>query len=110
MSNRRIGKLKISSEIIRTNAPQVAEVFKALDAVVVRAEYLYHENAIEYFVISPYFSEVDPTVMPPEYALEIDFGRKLGDKRGVLKVTHRDNPSDYFGMSVLIVGREVWQS
>ena len=68
--NRRIGKIKITADLIQDM--DITEMLKATSKfVVVRCEHLYVENVFEYTAISPEFDEISPEVQIPYYTVEL---------------------------------------
>lgn len=63
--NRRLGKFRISSEIINST-PWVA-AFLMSQCIIVRAEQLWECGGVEYVAISRHFDEVPTGAIVPEY-------------------------------------------
>ena len=61
----KIGRFSISIDVIQDNSDMVKEVFKGL--IVVRAEMLYHSQAIEYTALGDCFDTVPEGEIPPYY-------------------------------------------
>lgn len=68
---RRVGSFEVAQWYIEKMPREVAEVFASLRVLVVRAEALFHVNAISYTAISPSFEIVNEGEVTPVYDLEI---------------------------------------
>jgi hypothetical protein len=69
-----------------------------MNAVVIRAEMMFHKNAIEYIAISPLFEENPDYCIPPAYSLEILTDKETGDR--YQKYGHLSDGMDYFLVSL----------
>lgn len=68
--NRRIGKMLISSDLIKDM--DITEMLKVTSKfVVIRCEYLYERDMFEYTAICPDFDEISPGIVPPYYMAEL---------------------------------------
>ena len=65
----RIGKFRVSRELVENHHDEVVEMFCQLKIVVVRAEMMYAGDYIEYMGISPKFKDNDLMYIPPEYTI-----------------------------------------
>jgi hypothetical protein len=65
------GRFSISSELIRRNPKAVIDAFNKLGLLVVRAEMLYAEQAIEYTAYCESFEHVPEGTIIPEYIIRI---------------------------------------
>ncbi len=77
MPNRSVGRFQISRTIIEEE-PWIARCVMSR-CIILRAEMLYAEDAIEYWAISDMFEEVEPSFVTPFYEIiidEITFGRR----------------------------------
>lgn len=74
MNDRNLGKFSVTTEIIRQNPDEAAQIFKILNLVVVRAECVFAESKIEYTGISDQFVEIEMGETIPDYRLEISQG------------------------------------
>lgn len=77
MNKRNVGKFSVSCEFIFQDAEKMAAIFSLLKIIPVRAEYMFHNETIEYIAISDKFEEVPEGNPVPEYTLTI-----LTDKAG----------------------------
>lgn len=66
---RRIGKFKIHRVIVDNN-PEAAQAVMS-KVVILRAEYMYPEDVIEYKALCEEFDEVEPATIPPDYEVVI---------------------------------------
>lgn len=71
MNSRQIGRFRISAFIIQLDPQKVADLFRLMNAVPVRAEMHFDRQEIEYTAISKLFSEVEEGGETPEYVLNI---------------------------------------
>jgi hypothetical protein len=71
MNDRNIGRFTVTTDCIRRNPDEAAQVFKMLNLVVVRAECMFADSKIEYTGISDQFIEIEMGTAIPEYRLEI---------------------------------------
>lgn len=71
MTNKNLGRFRIDSRFIHEQPERVAEVFKIMKCVPVRAEMIYYSNEIEYMAISELFPELEYGKMIPDYTLKI---------------------------------------
>ena len=71
MNNRKLGRARISCDMIDREPNRVAEVFSLLKFVPVRAECLHYSDEIEYVAISERFATVPFGQIIPEYNLKI---------------------------------------
>jgi len=69
--DKRIGKFSITQDLIKENPEAVIELFCSLKAIVIRAECLFHLNAIEYIAISKKFKKLKYGSKIPNYVLEL---------------------------------------
>ena len=70
MNRRNIGKFRISSKLITDKPEVVAELFRLLKCVPVRAEMLYALDEIEYMAISSQFPEIPLGQKVPKYKIK----------------------------------------
>lgn len=75
MNDRNLGKFTVTTDCIRRNPDEAAQVFKMLNLVVVRAECLFADSVVEYTGISDQFIEIGMGERIPEYRLEISSER-----------------------------------
>ncbi len=68
--DRRIGIFNIPQEIVSNNIDLAKEILEGV--VVVKAEFLFHKDCIEYIGISEKFKETDKGSIPPNYNLVIE--------------------------------------
>lgn len=61
----------VMSEVFLEDYETAAQIFKELNAVIVRAEYLYHVKAIDYIAISNKFKLLDENEEIPFYDVVI---------------------------------------
>lgn len=71
MTNRNLGRFKIDARFINEQPEKVAEAFRIMKCVPVRAEMLFESNEIEYVAISELFSKTEYGEMVHEYTLKI---------------------------------------
>lgn len=62
---KRMGRFAISHDSIKSGVDGLLEIFGKV--IVLRAESIYHTQAIEYIAISPLFDVVEPELDPPSY-------------------------------------------
>jgi hypothetical protein len=72
--NKRIGVFELQRTMLENDFALVVEAFYQLQIVSVRAEMMYHRDAIEYTAISPAFREVALGERPPRYLLIVKDG------------------------------------
>ena len=80
VSNVQIGSFQISMQIIRNEPGLAYSIMEKLQALVVRAEVIYHNDMMQYTAISPMFEGIPATISVPDYDL------KLEDIDGKLKM------------------------
>lgn len=61
----------MSGELIEDHAEQVSELFKFLEIVPLRCEFLYHQGAFEYIALSPRFPEIGEGEEAPMYTFAV---------------------------------------
>ncbi len=71
MNDRNLGRFTVTTDCIRRNPNEAAQVFKMLNLVVVRAECMFADSVVEYTGISDQFVEIEMGQSIPEYRLEI---------------------------------------
>ncbi len=71
MNDRNLGKFSVATDCIRRNPNEVAQIFKMLNLVVVRAECLFSDSTVEYTGISDQFVEIEMGECIPTYRLDI---------------------------------------
>lgn len=69
MNNNQRGKVRIGTYFLETNPEEVLALFFQLKLLVIRAEYYYDNQTIEYTCISPNFQEVSPNIATPDYQI-----------------------------------------
>ena len=67
--NRRLGKIKISNHMMEKE-PQLMANIVMRDCIVLSANYLLHEENMEYVIYSPEFDVLDESDVIPEYHCE----------------------------------------
>jgi hypothetical protein len=72
IKNRRLGRFLIQKDLIDKRSGEILEMFSTLKILVVRAEALYAQDAIEYVGISPVFDEVESNLMVPTYYIKAE--------------------------------------
>jgi len=65
MRSKKMGKFVISGALIENNPDDVMRLMGRM--IVVRAEFIYGPNVVEYTAISDYFEEVEEGLVLPEY-------------------------------------------
>ena len=80
MNSQQLGKFFISEDLIRNNPEIVAEAFKDMQLVVVRAESQFTFRELEYAGISPMFEEISKGLLLPEYKIDISIKQPEGEK------------------------------
>ncbi len=75
MNDRNLGKFTVTTECIRRNPDEAAQIFRMLNLVVVRAECLFADSVVEYTGISDQFVEIGMGQKIPEYRLEVTQGK-----------------------------------
>lgn len=68
---RNIGKFGISRHLIFNKTELAAKIFRSLDIIILKAEYSFTSDIIEYIGISPKFKEVPEGEGPIEYDIMI---------------------------------------
>ena len=71
MNDRNLGKFSVTTDCIRRNPDEAAQVFKKLNMIVVRAECIFSDGLIEYTGISDQFVEIGMGETIPNYRLEV---------------------------------------
>ena len=71
MNSQQLGIFFISEELIRNNPEIVAEAFKDMQLVIVRAESKFINRELEYAGISPKFEETEKGMLIPNYLVHI---------------------------------------
>jgi hypothetical protein len=71
MNDRNLGKFTVTTDYIRRNPDEAAQIFKLLNLVVVRAECMFANREIEYTGLSDQFVEIEMGEKIPDYRLEI---------------------------------------
>ncbi len=71
MNSQQLGKFFISEELIRNNPDIVAEAFKDMRLVVVRAESQFINRELQSAGISPHFKEIPRGMIIPSYLVHI---------------------------------------
>lgn len=74
MNDRNLGKFTVTTDCIRRNPDEAAQIFKLLNLVVVRAECMFADSKIEYTGLSDQFVEIEMGETIPTYRLEISTG------------------------------------
>lgn len=74
MNDRNLGKFTVTTDCIRSNPDEAAQVFKMLNLVVVRAECIFADSRIEYTGISDQFVEIGIGESIPDYILKVSHG------------------------------------
>jgi hypothetical protein len=69
--NNRFGVFEITRYFIEEQPESVVDMFSKLKMIVVRAEMLYHKNAIEYTAMSPFFEKLEMGYVTPFYKIEV---------------------------------------
>lgn len=69
VGERRLGRFTIMDNVIRTKPRFVLRIMRRM--IIVRAEYVFHSNAIEYEAYSRLFEPCDEGFDPPYYFLGI---------------------------------------
>lgn len=86
MKNRRLGKIRISREMIDHDLKDIVDIFAIMKFVPVRAEFLYCYNEIEYIAISDRFEVVLEGDIIPEYTIDVTYENgRVNDVKVVLK-------------------------
>jgi len=67
MDNKRYGRFSIDRRFIEDDPDKISNMFSELKIIVLRAEMLYHKDAIEYIAYSPFFDMVPDGYIPTEY-------------------------------------------
>ena len=81
MNDRNLGKFTVTTDCIRSNPDEAAQVFKMLNLVVVRAECIFADSKIEYTGLSNQFVEIEMGSTIPDYRLEVTQGEDGAWKR-----------------------------
>ncbi len=71
MNTMQVGKFSVSAMLVKTNPDMIADALALARVLIVRAEYLFAQDAIEYEAICDQFAEKQPGTRPPEYGLII---------------------------------------
>lgn len=71
MNKRNLGIFYIQSKVIQDNPQLIADMFKALNMIIVRAEMLFQMDSIEYMAICDQFALVTPGCSPPRYEVQL---------------------------------------
>ena len=79
MNSQQLGKFFISEDLIRNNPEIVAEAFKDMQLVVVRAESQFIHRELEYAGISPKFEEIKKGMVVPTYFVNIIVNQAEGE-------------------------------
>lgn len=69
MTDMQLGRFTVLADWIRRDPAMVAQVFAAMECVVLRAEMMYAEKHIAYAAISPRFRPLAIGEMIPEYEI-----------------------------------------
>lgn len=85
MNSQQLGKFFVPEDLIRNNPEIVAEAFKDMQFVPVRAEMHFIHNEIEYAGISPKFEETPKGMCVPNYCVDIFSTQDEGEE---LKYSH----------------------
>ncbi|OUS73006.1 hypothetical protein B1748_23655 [Paenibacillus sp. MY03] len=67
---KRIGTFEITREFVLDAPDAVLAVMSKV--IVVRCEFMYHKNTLEYQAVSPHFDEVPDIEIPPRYSVKFD--------------------------------------
>ena len=67
MNDRKLGKFRVTNELIHNNPQKVAEVFHLLNLVPVQIQFLWDRNEFEYIALSSQFDEVKEGSIVPDY-------------------------------------------
>ena len=78
MNDRNLGKFTVTTDCIRQNPDEAAQVFKMLNLVVVKAECIFADSKMEYTGISDQFVEIEMGSTIPDYRLEVTQGEDGG--------------------------------
>ena len=73
MNNRRLGRIRISIEMIDHDHKDIIDIFAIMKLVPVRAEFIYCSNEVEYIAISDRFEIVPEGHIIPEYAVDVTY-------------------------------------
>lgn len=71
IDERRMGVFDISRDLL-TDSDDEFNLKLFGNFIIVRAEYLFTKDTIEYTAYSPLFEPVSPACMPPRYLIQID--------------------------------------
>jgi len=86
MNNRRLGRIRISIEMIDHALKDIVDIFAIMKLVPVRAEFIYCSNEVEYIAISDRFEIVPEGHIIPEYAVDVTYENgRIKDVKVVLK-------------------------
>ena len=86
MNNRRLGRIRISIEMIDNDLKDIIDIFAIMKLVPVRAEFIYCSNEVEYIAISDRFEIVPEGHIIPEYAVDVTYENgRVNDVKVVLK-------------------------
>jgi len=70
--NKRKGFFRVSKELLDSSLDEVSYLLKFMgNFIVVRAEFMYHEDAISYYAVSSLFDPIEDGEKIPEYTFEI---------------------------------------
>ncbi len=69
LNKKRTGRFRIYKELISEHPNEIIDMFYKLKIIVVRAEMMYDKDVIEYIGISPFFKEIEPQYITPEYEI-----------------------------------------
>ena len=65
---RMYGKFLVTVPLIENNPEEIGNTFRGV--IIIRAEYMFHNNTIEYIGWSPHFRELERGQITPEYSAE----------------------------------------
>ena len=72
MEHRRLGKFEIGRDWVIHKTESAAKMFALLNAVVVRVEWLFDKNVVEYIAISPMFDELPTNAEAVRYKIIVN--------------------------------------
>ena len=81
MNNRKIGRFRVSRQLVAERPDDIAEALAMIGFVPVRCEMLYAWDSFEYTGISERFAVCDLGNIPPEYDMQITRDELGGIKR-----------------------------
>lgn len=80
MNSQQLGKFFVPEKLVRNNPEIVAEAFKEMRFVPVRAEIHFAHIELEYAGISPKFKEVKKGILIPNYHVNIVMNQAEGEE------------------------------